>query len=269
VLAARSQPVATIGPTTDRVSARFAPPRAGGLGQWPECRAPLTSRGDLGAEPRRAAPGGCPEAGCRADLAALSGGLLGRRPRTSRPARARAGQPAHEPASPRTRPRNPGIRTPVVLRGIREIRGRSDGRRGIATDRIHARPAAPDRLRTGPERARRPGSSLVRTPRVSRNDENRRDGSPCRRDDPRLHRHVRRLRRLPRPTAAGPAGRRRESPATDRWWPRAASTRPAWSTLCGSSGSRLSAGACSIGGESWTSRPGLTRRPNRSSIRVT
>jgi len=33
--------VATIGPTTDRVSARFAPPRAGGLGQWPECRAPL------------------------------------------------------------------------------------------------------------------------------------------------------------------------------------------------------------------------------------
>ena len=262
MLAARSQPVATIGPTTDRVSARFAPPRAGGLGRWPAWRTPLTSRGDLRAELRYAAP-------CVPRRRA-AGRTWRRSPAASSAAnRARARRPAYEPAGPRTRPRNPGIRTPVVLRGIREIRGRSDGRRGIATDRIHARPAAPDRLRTGPERARRPGSSLVRTPRVSRNDENRRDGSPCRRDDPRLHRHVRRLRRLPRPTAAGPAGRRRESPATDRWWPRAASTRPAWSTLCGSSGSRLSAGACSIGGESWTSRPGLTRRPNRSSIRVT
>jgi len=170
VLAARSQPVATIGPTTDRVSARFAPPRAGGLGRWPAWRTPLTSPGDLGAERRRAAP--CvPRGRPPGEL----GGHLRRPPRP--PA-------ANEPAGPRTRPRNPGIRTPVVLRGILEIRGRSDRRRGTGTDGIHAWTAAPDRLRTGPERVLGPGSSAVRTSCVSRNDASRRDGSRCRGDDP-------------------------------------------------------------------------------------
>jgi len=139
----------------------FASPRAGSLGRRPGWRATteLPWRPSVGrVERRHAAPG---------RVRRRVPGEPGRDPQW--PRRAPRQPAAHGPAGPRPRPgglaprqpgappENPGIRTPFVLREIREIRSRSDGRRA---DRIHARPDALDRVPPGPERARRPGSSV-------------------------------------------------------------------------------------------------------------